>query len=185
MVSHWEKRGGSSIQNLNPDRVDVERLLELVDEYGTEQMKSNRELVEQFFRRPEHRAVHLDDWRECKIEQKSDFKELFTDPFYFGCEADDPINAWAFHAEMNPIGEKLKILFSSDIGHWDVPDMTEVLQEAYELVERSLISENDFKEFVFTNPIDLYVTGRPDFFAATHIEAAVDEYLAEKKSASK
>ena len=36
---------------------------------------------------------------------------------------------------VNPFGARLKAIFSSDIGHWDVPDMTEVLEEAYEMVE--------------------------------------------------
>jgi predicted TIM-barrel fold metal-dependent hydrolase len=178
MVSHWEKRGGANIGQLDPDRVDVPYLLELVDEYGTDEMRSNRDLVEQFFRRPEHRAAELDDWRACEIAQKSDFKELFVVPFYFGCEADDPINAWAFHTDLNPIGERLKILFSSDIGHWDVPDITEVVGEAYELVERELISERDFEAFVFSNPVDLYVKGRPDFFEGTSIEREVEVHRA-------
>src|SRR5207244_7116711 len=34
MVSHWEKRGGANIRQLDPDRVDIACLLELVDEYG-------------------------------------------------------------------------------------------------------------------------------------------------------
>ena len=32
-------------------------------------------------------------------------------------------------------GPRLKALFASDIGHWDVPDIREVLPEAWELVE--------------------------------------------------
>jgi len=33
----------------------------------------------------------------------------------------------------NPLSARLNAIFSSDIGHMDVPDMTEVLPEAYEL----------------------------------------------------
>ena len=44
---------------------------------------------------------------------------------------------------------------SSDIGHWDVPDITEVLEEAYEMVEDKVITEDDFKDFTFTNPVKL------------------------------
>jgi hypothetical protein len=54
-------------------------------------------------------------------------------PFYFGCEADDPSNVWAFNARANPLGARLNAIFSSDIGHFDVPDMTEVVPEAYEM----------------------------------------------------
>ena len=49
--------------------------------------------------------------------------------FYFGCEADDPANAWAFNRAANPLGARLNALFSSDIGHFDVPDMAEVVPE--------------------------------------------------------
>ena len=39
--------------------------------------------------------------------------------FYFGCEADDPINSWAFQA--NAFGARLGAVFGSDIGNFDVP----------------------------------------------------------------
>ena len=47
-------------------------------------------------------------------------------------------------------------MFSSDIGHWDVPDMAGILVEAWELVEDGLIDEADFREFVFANPVRFY-----------------------------
>ena len=50
-----------------------------------------------------------------------------------------PMNASAFNTTINPFGSKLKAVFSSDIGHWDVPDMTEVTEEAYELVDHGSI----------------------------------------------
>ena len=45
--------------------------------------------------------------------------------FYFGCEADDPLVAWAFDREGQSLGARLRAIFGSDISHWDVPDMTE------------------------------------------------------------
>jgi len=35
---------------------------------------------------------------------------------------------------------RLNAIFSSDIGHWDVPDITEVTEEAHELVDKGLIA---------------------------------------------
>jgi len=58
--------------------------------------------------------------------------------------------------------------------------MTEVVEEAYELVERKLISERDFEDFVFANPVDFYVKGRPDFFEGTSIEREVEAHLADQ-----
>src|SRR6266849_10630336 len=74
-----------------------------------------------------------DDYFRCKIEKKQDIKDLFVPRFYFGCEADDPANAWALNAKANPMGARLNAIFGSDIGHFDVPDMTAVVPEAYEL----------------------------------------------------
>jgi hypothetical protein len=65
-------------------------------------------------------------------------------------------------------------MMSSDIGHWDVTDMTEVVEETYELVENGLISEDDFRDFTFTNSVRLYAGLNHDFFKGTVCEAAVD-----------
>src|ERR1700680_3076468 len=87
-----------------------------------------------------------------------------TANFYFGCEADDPMNAAAFNTQVNPFGAKLKAVFSSDIGHWNVPDMTEVVEEAYELVEHGTIDERDLHDFMFVNPARLRTDMNPNFF---------------------
>jgi hypothetical protein len=92
--------------------------------------------------------------------------------FYFGCEADDPINAWAFNSHVNPYHARIRTLLGSDIGHFDVVNMNEVLQEAYELVEDGLITERDFREFVFTNPLRFWAEGNPAFFKGTALEQA-------------
>ena len=97
--------------------------------------------------------------------------------FYFGCEADDPVNAWAFHRGANPMGARLNAIFSSDIGHFDVPDMTEVVPEAYELVEHGLITEDDFRDFMFANAVRFWGDVNPDFFAGTVVEKPAAEVL--------
>ena len=112
----------------------------------------------------------LDDFSACGIEHPEDIRELFTRNFYFGCEADDPINAWAFNARVNPYRARIRTLLGSDIGHFDVVNMNEVLKEAYELVDDGLITEMDFREFVFTNPLRFWAEGNPDFFKGTAIE---------------
>jgi hypothetical protein len=72
---------------------------------------------------------------------------------------------------------KLKAMMSSDIGHWDVTDMNEVVEEAHELVEDGLISEEDFRDYTFTNAATLYAGMNPDFFKGTACEAAVAKLL--------
>jgi hypothetical protein len=89
--------------------------------------------------------------------------------FYFGCEADDPITAWAFDKHGQ---HRLRPIFSSDVGHFDVVDMSEVLEEAWELVEHGLLTEEDFRDFVFANPVRLHTALNPDFFKGTAVESA-------------
>jgi hypothetical protein len=98
--------------------------------------------------------------------------------FYFGCEADDPTVAWAFDDRVNPFGAKLRAMFSSDLGHWDVPDMGGIVAEAYELVERRLLGEEEFRDFVFANPVRFYTRANPDFFRGTRCEGAAARVVA-------
>ena len=86
--------------------------------------------------------------------------------------------AWAFDDKVNPLGARLRPIFGSDISHWDVPDMTEPVEEAYELVEQGLISEGEFRELTFLNPLRLHAGMNPDFFAGTVCEEAAAEAVA-------
>jgi len=100
-------------------------------------------------------------------------------PFYFGCEADDPSNVWAFNTRANPLGARLNAVFSSDIGHFDVPDMTEVVPEAYEMVEKELITPADFRDFTFANVVRLFGKANPRFFEGTRVAQAAASVLQE------
>ena len=112
----------------------------------------------------------LDEWAACGIEQAADIKRLFVDPFYFGCEADDPLTSTAFNESVNPFGARLHAMMGSDIAHWDVPDMTEVLEEAWEMVDHGWINPADFREFTFVNPVRFYTGTNPDYFKGTVVE---------------
>ena len=119
----------------------------------------------------------LDEWGPCEIESAEDIRDLFVNSFYFGCEADDPLSAWAYRSDMNPSGARLRMLFGSDIGHWDVPDIREVLPEAHELVEEGRISDADFRDFVFANPARFWTANNPDYFKGTRVERDVERLL--------
>src|SRR6202022_4708120 len=107
-----------------------------------------------------------DDYAACQITRKEDWIDLYARPFYFGCEADDRMNAVAF-GKVNPFGARINAIFSSDVGHFDVPDMRMVLPEAHELVEDGLITKDDFRDFTFANAVRLWGTQNPDFFKGT------------------
>ena len=70
------------------------------------------------------------------------------------------------------------MIFGSDISHWDVPDISEVMEEAYELLERGLVSDEDFRDFTFANPARLYAGTNPDFYKGTRVESDVAALLA-------
>jgi hypothetical protein len=79
------------------------------------------------------------------------------------------MNAIAFDTRLHAGGRRLGALFASDIGHWDVPDVRQVLAEAHELVEDGKLTEADFAEFTFANAVRLW---GPRFFEGTVVESA-------------
>jgi predicted TIM-barrel fold metal-dependent hydrolase len=181
LIGHWEKRNGTAIQATHPSKLDLGKLLEYTQKYGRDDM------VEAVKRREgldgdagsalTGGVEDPDDYFRCKIEKKQDIKDLFVPRFYFGCEADDPANAWAFNTKSNPMRARLNAIFSSDIGHFDVPDMTEVVPEAYELVEHGLITDGDFRDFMFANAVRFWGEVNPDFFKGTAVEKQAAEVL--------
>ncbi|MBI3743876.1 MAG: amidohydrolase family protein [Chloroflexi bacterium] len=174
LIAHWEKRNVRALrENLDPALLDRDLLVRLIAEYGHAKVKTQMAAMEQQVRRIPPGPAQIDEWATCQIEQAEDIRDLFVPHFFFGCEADDPMNACAFDTKMNKFGVRLQAILGSDIGHWDVPDMDKMLVEAHELVEHNLISENDFTDFVFTNPARLHAGMNPDFFAGTVVEGAV------------
>ena len=63
----------------------------------------------------------VDQFGESQLRSAEEIVEMFSTRFFFGCEADDPMNALAFASHLNPGGAVLPAIFSSDVGHWDVP----------------------------------------------------------------
>jgi len=181
LIGHWDKRNREALEHTNPGKLDVGRLLQFAEKYG------NQAVIDAVRRREGLEGdsnstltgglEDMDDYFRCRIGKKEDIKDLFIPRFYFGCEADDPVNAWAFKREANPMGARLNALFSSDIGHFDVPDMAAVVPEAYELVEHGLIDDNDFRDFMFSNAVRFWGEVNPDFFKGTAVEKQAAEVL--------
>ena len=103
----------------------------------------------------------IEEFSACGIERTEDIVELFAPRFFFGCEADDPMTTTAFNGAVNPFGARLGALFGSDISHWDVPVMSEVLGESYELIEHGLLSDQDYRDFMFANAVRFYTRTIP------------------------
>jgi hypothetical protein len=184
LFEYWEKRNIKQIEaNLDPEKVDVDLLVEMFARYGNdyltpERIRANPHHPASAIPGPDNRAV--DEWAESGIERPGDIRDMFAQRFYFGCEADDRMNAVAFDTRINHYKIKLNALLGSDIGHWDVIDIADVLPEAWSLVDDGLLTEEDFRDFAFGNAVDLHAGLNADFFKGTVVEAEAAKRLAEK-----
>jgi predicted TIM-barrel fold metal-dependent hydrolase len=180
LIEHWERRGKEGLEYMNPKHLDRPLLAQLVDKYGY------RDIVEELHKRdgwPNPGDDELDggvpvhdDYAACQITRKEDWIDLYVKPFFFGCEPDDRMNAVAF-SKLNPLGARINAMFSSDVGHFDIPDMRMVLPEAWELVDDGLITRDDFRDFTFANAVRLFGTQNPDFFEGTVVADAAAAVL--------
>ena len=181
IFEHWEKRNVEAMKrNLDPAKLDMDLMVEMFSKFGNsyltpENIKGYRST---YNAREDENPETLDDWKFCEIKTEEDIRDLFVPAFYFGCEADDRMNAVGFNPRFNHLGAKIKAVFGSDIGHWDVLDSTRVVNEAYELVEEELMTHDDFKEFVFTNSVTLHASNNPGFFVGTAVEKEAAEIMA-------
>jgi predicted TIM-barrel fold metal-dependent hydrolase len=180
LLEHWERRSAKALERMDPRKLDPKLLMSLAEKYG------DSDVVAALHARngwPDHDpgltggVADLDDFSACKITRKQDWIDLYVTPFYFGCEADDRANGWAF-SKHNPFGSKLNALYSSDIGHFDVIDMRDPLAEAHELVDDGVISADNFRDFTFANAVHLWGTQNPRFFEGTAVARAAAEELA-------
>ena len=180
LLGHWAKRNRDNIGHYDPAALDMVQLTELFDQFASGRIMERRDRMRyglNMLSEPETDPAVIDEFACTLIERPDDLLDIFTRQYHFGCEADDPMNAMAFDTSVNPHGALLRGVFASYIGHWDVPDIREVLPEAYELVEHGHFSESDFTDFVFANPISLWAGNKPDFFDGTVVEGAVRKHL--------
>ena len=186
MIDHWSKRNGKAMEeNVRPTNLDTARLKALFSEYGGESYQGKMDelmncisLVDPFKSLEElttrEYSENLDDFSEADISSPADLRRQFKERFFFGCEADDIMTPMAFAKHGK---HRLNPVYSSDVGHFDVTDMSEVLEEAHELVDDGLIDRDDFREFTFTNSARLHCDMNPDFFKGTVVEDAVAKWL--------
>jgi predicted TIM-barrel fold metal-dependent hydrolase len=179
LVGHWEKRNRDAIVELDPDRLDVDALLGYFADYGDDAVLRRMADLRDYFSRPAARPAQVDEFAAVGADTVDDLRTRFEPNFYFGCEADDPLVAWAFRDDVNPLGARLRPVLGSDISHWDVRDMTEPVAEAFELVEHGIITEHDFRDLTFVNPVRLHGEPSPSFFDGTVCESAAAAVLAE------
>lgn len=186
LFEYWEKRNLKALrETLDPAVLDVDLLADMFGKYGNDYLTAER--IRAW---PHHsdapgspvnlKPEDLDDFRPAGIEKPEDFRDIFVNNFYFGSEADDTMTAVGFNSKFNHFGIKLKAILGSDIGHWDVPDMTKVIVEAYEMLDDGFLDEADFRDFTFGNVVEMHASMNPNFFKGTVVEDAVEKLKVEK-----
>lgn len=173
LVGHWEKRNGSEIWAYDPDNLDRESFADLFCSYAPDSMLRHIGEIDDVYTRLRpglEDKNNLDEFANAGCESSNDIVAQFVSSFYFGCEADDPLVGLAFRKELCAGGGPLRATFSSDIGHWDVRRPAEVLEEAWELVDKGLVTEAEFKAFVCGHSAELLTRANGAFFSGTTLE---------------
>ncbi len=187
LLGHFEKRRIDALDDLNPDNLDDDSLLEYARRYARDdfiKIMETRAQRKSSVRRASAPAEGLDEFAVCGFATEENLVRQFVDGFYFGCEADDPMNAWAFKRDYLPHGVQLNTLFGSDVGHFDVRDMAGVLPEAYELVDDNLIDEDNFHDFVFGNAMRFLSQNNREFFTDTSLEQEAKNFWQHRNAAA-
>ncbi len=180
LIGHYSKRGGASIRALDPARLDVGGLMKHFESHGGAEVRAAQDRVRAYFEQPGARPARIDEFDAIGLAKPEDIRDRFVPSIYFGCEADDPLVAWAFADQVNPFGAKLRAMLGSDISHWDVTDMSEPIAESYEAVEHGRLSEADYRDFAFTNAVRFHGGMNPDFFRGTIVEKQAALVLAKE-----
>ncbi|UJL34690.1 amidohydrolase family protein [Cylindrospermopsis raciborskii Cr2010] len=187
LVDRFSKRSLNGLQNYNPDLANSHELYELFLKFGAELLEGyslskeelTRSVLGSSFTRFSRSPVgsELEDFAAAGIESIEDIRDRWVNSFFFGSESDDRTIASAFNNRANPLNVKINAIYSSDVGHWDVPDLTDPLAESWDLVQEGVLSEDDFQAYVFGNPYKFYTEANPDFFQGTVIESKVARSL--------
>jgi hypothetical protein len=164
LVEHWEKRGPPGLARYDPARLDAARLAAILRRHG-------------FPAQPPEMVGAATPWARDEFEDSGlrgpgDLARIFGERFAFGCESDDLSVHRALDGSGNALGTALRPLFSSDLGHWDVPELTDPVPGSWKLVESGRLSRAGYRRFAFEEPVRLHRAMNPDFFAGTSVESA-------------
>ena len=138
LIGHWEKRNRQAHRAHEPDRLDRGALLELARStarHGGGGRAPRRGPGRRLELELTGGIEDLDDYFRCKIDAQGGHPRALRPALLLRLRGRRPGQRVGLQPPDQPAGRALNAIFSSDIGHFDVPDMTEVVPEAYELVE--------------------------------------------------
>jgi len=182
-LEHWERRNVKALfEHYDPTLLDRAALLDLARRYGDGLVPDDAddETLDRMLGSVLLSGVppdERDEFSALGIDDEEELRDLFVERFYFGCESDDRTAAFAY-SDANAFGAHLKPMFSSDISHFDVPEMSKVLPSAVTLLTDGLMTREQFRDFMFANAVRLHGGANTRFFGGTAVEAQAAEVLA-------
>lgn len=186
LKERWEKRSADGIHQFDSRNVDQQQMASLFMEYANGIVAEHITDADGFDPPPRDVGMGekdrqdpklVDEFHACGMSRAEDLIDRFARPFFFGCEADEPYAGAALRGEGMPFETPIQALFSSDMGHWDVADSRTVTVEAYQQLEDGLMSETQYRSFMYGNTVRLHGSMNPKFFKGTIIENAAEEIL--------
>jgi predicted TIM-barrel fold metal-dependent hydrolase len=174
LIEYFEKRGPKGLIDRDPGGLDGK----VYDQFIAENAGALEPIVEGWgtiFGRSSQTPDVVNDFEAAGIQSPEDIIRQITTNCFFGCEADDRLAGVAFDTKRLPGDKPMRPIFSSDIGHWDVAHMHEVLPEAHEHLEHGWMDKKQFRDFMCDNAVRLFRGANPDFFRGT----VVEEYAAD------
>jgi hypothetical protein len=167
LVEHFEKRGPKGLRDLDPKGLDGELYDRLIAENAgpLETTEGWGKTMSTLLDTPDV----VNDFEASGVSGTDDICRQITRQCFFGCEADDPLAGLGYDTRRLPGDAPIRPVFSSDIGHWDVAHMHEVIPEAHEHIEHAWMTADQFRGFVCDNSIRMYTEANPDFFRGTSV----------------
>ena len=178
LAGRWEQRNGATINNYNPSYVDGEELKHFFEAYADEEVLTRIHAEDFPYQSPfcysrrsllPPRQEELDEFASAEITKLTDVKDRFVPNFFFGAESFDVTVVHAFNKAVNPCGASLNAIWATDSGHFDSPDIAASLSKTWQLLERGLITQDDFSALVYENQVALYEGANAHFFDNTSV----------------
>ena len=184
LVGHTGRSAvGQPSRTLTPHaRLDVDGILGYVDEYGEGgDARPARKAIRQHLARPTTRPAVLDEFSRAEVTSLDDIIEPFQrrDCSSAARPTTPPDQAWAFGSRCMGGPPAAVRLFGSDVSHWDVPVMSQVLVEAYEQLEDDDLDADEVPgPSTFASAVRLHGGANPSFFDNTVLRDQAAEVLA-------
>lgn len=177
-AGNFSKRALGAADYYNPVHLDHDLVSSLFDRYASSSMARHADELRHAMLPLSTPRELVDEFAASGFESIEDIARTFATSLFFGCEGDDPMNALATESFAKVLGTRINTIYGSDVGHWDVRDMREVLEEVYELVDDGVYTLEDFRGVVFDAPVRLWTDNNPKFFAGTSVDEPVRAWRA-------